>query len=69
MSNNKVVPFIPLPQFFDNIKYDHFDNLWGDCKTCKAPAVKIFEHECWRALRAESKKLYAQQEGQANEKV
>jgi hypothetical protein len=38
------------------------DVMIGDCKLCKTPQVKIFEHSCWAKIRAESKKQAAKNE-------
>jgi hypothetical protein len=69
MSRNNVVPFILLANFFDNVKLDNFDVMTGDCKICKTANVKIYDHACWKALREESKKIYAKEEEEATKET
>ena len=59
MHKNKIVPFVRVRDFFDNVVITPMGDYIGDCKTCKEKGLKIFEHKCWYGIREESKKQYA----------
>jgi hypothetical protein len=59
MHKNKIVPFVRVRDYFDNVLVSPMGDYIGDCKTCKEKNIKIFDHNCWHGIREESKKQYA----------